>query len=394
MRMQFRKHFRSVRHLVARRLLDRERKGASLASAPIGPFARFIQRLMETPMAIPEDLELESPVEGWIIEPKGYVFVHTPAKDSSLLADAPCALVGAQLLFKEPFQSAADWRSKVLAAGLTLTFPSSETRNAFLREIVPAYAMTGELPDRQYILPLLLISVITYIVLTGMAYLLPRYLTKRIEDEGPVGFALMFGNVGFMGYPVVASIFGHEAIFYAAVLNVVNTFAVFTIGTMLITGKSEVEGSKFQKKVLYSTPMLAAYLTMAIVALRIDNIPAFISQPLTMIGNITVPAALLIVGSSMSHLSPRAMLGNGTVYATTLFRLAILPIAIYYLCRALGFSEFVVNINTIVIAMPVATYGTILCLRHGKDTTFITEVTFITTLISMLTIPALVMVFF
>jgi predicted permease len=260
--------------------------------------------------------------------------------------------------------------------------------------LILSSAMTGELPDRQYILPLLLISVITYIVLTGMAYLLPRYLTKRIEDEGPVGFALMFGNVGFMGYPVVASIFGHEAIFYAAVLNVVNTFAVFTIGTMLITGKSEVEGSKFQKKVLYSTPMLAAYLTMAIVALRIDNIPAFISQPLTMIGNITVPAALLIVGSSMSHLSPRAMLGNGTVYATALFRLAILPIAIYYLCRALGFSEFVVNINTIVIAMPVATYGTILCLRHGKDTAFITEVTFITTLISMLTIPALVMVFF
>ena len=113
--------------------------------------------------------------------------------------------------------------------------------------LILSSAMTGELPDRQYILPLLLISVITYIVLTGMAYLLPRYLTKRIEDEGPVGFALMFGNVGFMGYPVVASIFGHEAIFYAAVLNVVNTFAVFTIGTMLITGKSEVEGSKFQK---------------------------------------------------------------------------------------------------------------------------------------------------
>jgi hypothetical protein len=255
--------------------------------------------------------------------------------------------------------------------------------------LILSSAMTGELPDRAFILPLLLISVITYVVLTGIAYLLPRYLTKRTEDEGPIGFALMFGNVGFMGYPVVASIFGHEAIFYAAVLNVVNTFAVFTIGTMLITGKSEVEGHKFQKKVLYSTPMLAAYVTMAIVALRIDNIPAFISQPLTMIGNITVPAALLIVGSSMSHLSPRAMLGNGTVYATSLFRLAILPIAIYYLCRALGFSEFVVNINTIVIAMPVATYGTILCLRHGKDTTFITEVTFITTLLSMLTIPLL-----
>lgn len=259
--------------------------------------------------------------------------------------------------------------------------------------LILSSAMTGELPDRRFILPLLLISVITYIVLAIIAFLLPRYLTRRKEDEGSIGFALMFGNVGFMGYPVVASIFGHEAVFYAAVLNVVNTFAVFTIGTILITGKGEVEGERFQKKVLYSTPMLAAYLTMAIVALEIDNIPEAISQPLTMLGNITVPAALLIIGSSMSQLPLRALMGNFTVYATALFRLAILPIVVYYLCLLMGFSRFVVNINTVVIAMPVATYGTILCLKHQKDTTIITEVTFITTLLSMLTIPLLVTFF-
>jgi hypothetical protein len=249
--------------------------------------------------------------------------------------------------------------------------------------------MTGELPDRNYIFPLLLISVITYVVLAVVAFLLPRYLTKRKDDEGAVGFALMFGNVGFMGYPVVASIFGHEAVFYAAVLNVVNTFAVFTVGTILITGSSEVGGERFQKKVLYSTPMLSAYLTMLIVALQIDNIPGFISQPLTMLGNITVPAALLIVGSSMSQLSLRTMLGNRTVYMTTALRLALLPLGVHYLMTALGFSPFVVGINTVVIAMPVATYGTILCLKYEKDTTMMTEVTFITTLLSMLTIPAI-----
>ena len=255
--------------------------------------------------------------------------------------------------------------------------------------LILSSAMTGELPDRNYILPLLLISVITYVVLAVVAFLLPRYLTKRKDDEGAVGFALMFGNVGFMGYPVVASIFGHEAVFYAAVLNVVNIFAVFTVGTILITGSSEVGGERFQKKVLYSTPMLSAYLTMLIVALQIDNIPGFISQPLTMLGNITVPAALLIIGSSMSQLSLRTMLGNRTVYMTTALRLALLPLGVHYLMTALGFSPFVVGINTVVIAMPVATYGTILCLKYEKDTTMMTEVTFITTLLSMLTIPAI-----
>ena len=260
--------------------------------------------------------------------------------------------------------------------------------------LILSSAMTGVLPDRRLILPLLLISVITYAILTAIAFVLPKYLTKNKDDEGAIGFALMFGNVGFMGYPVVASIFGHEAVFYAAVLNVVNTFAVFTIGTILITGKSEVKGERFQKKVLYSTPMLAAYLTMAIVALEIDDIPEAISQPLTMLGNITVPAALLIIGSSMSNLPLRSLLGNTTVYVTTLFRLALLPIGIHFLMGVLDFSPLVVNINTLVIAMPVATYGTILCLKYEKDTAMITRVTFITTLLSMLSIPALTLLFF
>lgn len=259
--------------------------------------------------------------------------------------------------------------------------------------LILSSAMGTTLPDRQMILPLLAISLLTYIVLSGVALLLPRYLTKKRDDQGVVGFALMFGNVGFIGYPVVASIFGHEAVFYAAVLNVVNTFAVFTIGTMLITGKSEIEGKRFQKKVLYSTPMLSAYLTMLIVAFNIDNIPRVVSMPLTMIGQITVPAALLIIGSSMSHLSKRTMLGNRTVYLTTLFRLCLLPLGLYFLCTALGFSPLAVSINTVVIAMPVATYGTILCLKYERDATLITEVTFITTLLSVVTIPLIALLF-
>jgi len=259
--------------------------------------------------------------------------------------------------------------------------------------LILSSSMTGELPDRQYILPLLGISVLTYVVLTALAWGFSRLLTKNEEHRGILSFAMVFGNVGFMGYPVVASIFGHQAVFYAAVLNVVNTFAVFTIGTMMITGGEGSDRERFNKKVLYSTPMLSAYLSMLIVAFGIDNIPGYVSQPLTMIGNITVPAALLIIGSSMSQLPLRALMGTPVVYAATFLRLALLPLGVHFLCRTLGFDPFVTNINTVVIAMPVATYGTILCLKYGRDTTLIAELTFITTLLSMLTIPLLVMLF-
>ena len=294
----------------------------------------------------------------------------------------------------------------------------------------------GTLPDRHLILPLLGISLITYVLLALAAVTLPRLLTRREDDRGVVGFALMFGNVGFIGYPIVASIFGHEAVFYAAVLNLVNTFAVFTVGTMLMlrddTGQAptlrdgtgptpttvstsaERQGLPHTKrgwmKLLFSTPMLAAYIAMLIVVFRIDNIPAVVSQPLTLIGNITVPAALLIIGSSMSRLSLRTMMGSPTVYATTCCRLVLLPFLLLVVFRVLGelvlgdatlgsvaHNELVqglqlaVNINTVVIAMPVATYGTILCLKMGRDTKLITELTFISTLFAIVTIPLMAM---
>ena len=71
--------------------------------------------------------------------------------------------------------------------------------------LILSSAMNGTLPDRRYILPLLGISLITYLILTGAALFLPRYMTTKQEDEGAIGFALMFGNVGFMGYPVPSS---------------------------------------------------------------------------------------------------------------------------------------------------------------------------------------------
>ena len=47
--------------------------------------------------------------------------------------------------------------------------------------LILSSAMNGTLPDRRYILPLLGISVITYLILTGAALFLPRYMTTKQE---------------------------------------------------------------------------------------------------------------------------------------------------------------------------------------------------------------------
>ncbi len=256
--------------------------------------------------------------------------------------------------------------------------------------LILSSTMGEQMPDSQYILPLLLVSTITYLLLTVVAIFLPRHLTRRHELEGQIGFAIAFGNVGFIGYPIVASMFGHQAVFYAAILNVPNTLFVFVLGSMLIQGGGKL---RFNWRLLISTPMLACYLAIVVVALRLDGIPHLISAPLTSIGQITVPAALLIIGANMSKLRLRDMLGGREVYVTALLRLVLVPLVMFFLFQWAGVDPLIVSINTVVIGMPIAAYGTIFCLRYSRDTKWMTEATFITTLLAIVTIPLMSLLF-
>lgn len=256
--------------------------------------------------------------------------------------------------------------------------------------LVLSSVMGDELPDRTLILPLLGVGFLTYILLLVFGFWVPRLITKNHDDQGMIGFALMFANVGFIGYPIVSSIFGPHAVFYAALLNMPNTFFIFTAGVMLIKGEYSLK--QFNPKVLVSPAMLGAFLAAIIVALGIHT-PDIIARPVTMVGNITVPAALMIIGSSMAKLPIREIIGSPKVYITALLRLTIVPLSIYFLFKVCGVSDQVNNINTVVIAMPVASFGTMFCLKYGCNPSLITETTFITTLGSIITIPLITLLF-
>ena len=112
-----------------------------------------------------------------------------------------------------------------------------------------------------------------------------------------------------------------------------------------------------------------------------------------MVGNITVPAALMIIGSSMARLPLKDIIGSPKVYVASFLRLAVVPISVYFLLKICGVSDIINNINTVVIAMPVASFGTMFCMKYGRNPSLMTEITFITTVASILTIPLITMLF-
>ena len=256
--------------------------------------------------------------------------------------------------------------------------------------LVLSSVMGDELPDRTLILPLLGVGFLTYILLLVFGFWVPRLITRNHDDQGMIGFALMFANVGFIGYPIVSSIFGPKAIFYAALLNTPNTFFIFTAGVMLVKGEYSLKS--LNPKLLFSPAMIAAFIAAILVACGVHT-PNIIARPITIVGNITVPATLMIIGSSMARLPLREIVGSPKVYVTSFLRLIVVPLSVYYLFKVCGVSNIVNNINTVVIAMPVASFGTMFCMKYGRNPSLITEITFITTVGSILTIPLITMLF-
>ena len=256
--------------------------------------------------------------------------------------------------------------------------------------LVLSSVMGDEMPDRSLILPLVGVGFLTYIILLVFGFWVPRFISKNHDDQGMIGFSLMFANVGFIGYPIVASIFGSKAVFYAALLNVPNTFFIFTAGVMLVKGEYSIR--QFNPRVLLSPALIGAFIAALLVAFGVHT-PEMIARPITMVGNITVPAALMIIGSSMARLPLREIIGSGKVYATSFLRLVIVPLSVYFLFRLCGVNTLINNINTVVIAMPVASFGTMFCMKYGRNPSLMTEATFITTLFSIITIPLITLLF-
>lgn len=256
--------------------------------------------------------------------------------------------------------------------------------------LILSSVMGESLPDRTLILPLLGVGFLTYVLLLVFGFFVPRLIAADRDDQGMIGFALMFANVGFIGYPIVSSIFGAKAVFYAALLNIPNTFFIFTAGVMLVKGEYSVR--KLNLKLLFSPAMIAAFVAALLVALDVHT-PEIVARPVTMVGNITVPAALMIIGSSMARLPLHDIIGSPKVYVASVVRLGVVPLSLYFLFKVCGVSDIVNEINTVVIAMPVASFGTMFCMKYGRNPALMTEMTFITTVGSIFTIPLITMLF-
>lgn len=251
-----------------------------------------------------------------------------------------------------------------------------------------------QLPDAPTILFIFAISTSAFVVMFAVAFLIPIIMRAPKKDYGVYRYMVVFGNIGFLGMPVVASIFGPDAVLYVAIANIPFNVFVFTVGIMLIAGNQGGTPKEKAVQVLVSlkTPATISCFIAVVLALLGITEAGVIGEAMDVVGSMTTPAAMLIIGSSMAKMPLKQVLGNPRAYVAAIARVGIVP-----LCLLLVFGPILqgqtllLGILVITNGMPVATNGTLFCIRYGGNLEVMTQATFISTVLSLVTIPLFAM---
>ena len=281
--------------------------------------------------------------------------------------------------------------------------------------------------------------IILYFVILCIAGVLMLLILKPQEGQRNI-YRLMtvFSNVGFMGIPVIRSIFGNEAMIYVAFYILAYNIMIYTYGMYLArksgeeyrsravyylemfaandarnealkkkaTGKKKKGNKKVQPEAFSASKepvepksfwqqminpgVIAALIAVIIFAADI-TMPEAIYSFCDYMGNTTIPLSMLLIGVSMAQANMREVFTDWRIYVFVALRMVVLPIAMIFLLgglvRSLSIAPVVFGIFIVELGMPVGSIITLMTREQGGDVVYCTKGVVLSTLASIFTIP-------
>lgn len=233
-----------------------------------------------------------------------------------------------------------------------------------------------------------IILVISIIVHGGLA-LISLLLYKKEEKsiKTILRFITIFSNCGFIGYPVAESIYGGEGVFYTAIYNVGYNLFVWTLGILMFQTEKE---KGLYKRVFLNPGIISVAIGMVLFIFSI-KLPYAIAHTIDLIGGITIPLSMLIVGISICSVNLKSAFREIMYYYASFIRLIATPILVYVVLYFIGFREIALGIPVIVSAMPAASNTVPFAQIYNGNVDCASKITVVSTIFAMFTLPIILL---
>jgi len=222
------------------------------------------------------------------------------------------------------------------------------------------------------------------VILLGLA--LGRFLwrNREVKKAQVLTHASGFMNCAFIGFPIIHSIYGDIGILYASVYVLAFQIFLWTLGVMIFSGKAD----KWYKS-LMQPGIIGVIIGLTLFIFQI-KLPSFLFNSFDMVGSMTPPLAMLIIGAFLSEIDIIHSLKDFPTYAVAFFRLIFAPALVLGLLLLLGFSPkdgVFFGAAVILAGMPSATNTVLFATNYDADAKYSASVVAISTILSVFTIP-------
>ena len=195
-----------------------------------------------------------------------------------------------------------------------------------------------------------------------------------------------FSNCGFMGYPLILSI-SPDFFIYAIAFNASFNLLCWTLGCALFQQSS---GALDWKRAVLSPAVLAIVVGLTLFCAQI-RLPAFLCDTLNMLGSLTTPLSMLLIGSRMAGLRLRDF-ADRDYHLGAFMRLAVSPLLCAALLSPFHLPQPVFVTVVLLMAMPGASVAVMQAELYGGDYPFAARAVAYSTLLSLVTIPLVTLI--
>ena len=220
-----------------------------------------------------------------------------------------------------------------------------------------------------------LVMVVATLFLAAVVIALTRQSLRALM--GP----LVFPNAGNMGLPVCLFAFGERGLVLAIAVFMMLSLVHFTLGIALVSGRSVLQ-EMIRNPIIYS-------IVTALVMIYSDwSLPEWAQNTVSLLGDMTIPLMLLTLGVSLANMQVSS-LGRSIVFAV--MRLGIGVAVGLGAASAFGLSGVARGVVILQSAMPVAVFNYLFAMRYGREPQLVAGMVVVSTLLSFLLLPALLL---
>lgn len=242
--------------------------------------------------------------------------------------------------------------------------------------------------DKAVVFLLMGAGVLMYLGFIIIGKLVNIFLPFPKKDQPVYECMVVFANTGFMGYPVLISVFGEGSVFYASLLHMAFSLFVYTYAIMCLTQKDS-QNFKFDYHQLL-TPGIILLLVAIVIYIFDWHLPTVLAQTIDSVGNLTSPLSMMMIGSSLAVYPLKESLTDLYSYLFAAVRLLLVPLVTMLVCRLLAIPAYYSNIAIVTNAMPVASMVLMLATQYNANKALVTRNIIVSTLLSIVTIPLVV----